>query len=257
VTSDGFVQNEGDVQVSPGGPYLISYRAIIPARGSVTNLTVPVCPSSSHIAFGSIRMEPVFMVLGQSAATAAVLAQDAGMALQDLPYERLRARLLDDRQVLDLPADVLQKRLITGGSLPGLVVDDTRAVLEGVWTHSNSIAKFVGADYLHDGNSEKAGKSARWNLTAPSAGLFEVRMSYSAADNRATNVLVVVDSGSTRIERTVNQRVTPAVDGLFEPIGRFQLAAGDHVELIVDAVNTNGHVIVDAAQLISVTGTAE
>ncbi|MGV2334056.1 MAG UNVERIFIED_CONTAM: FAD-dependent oxidoreductase [Planctomycetaceae bacterium] len=74
ITADGHVQNEGDVQASPGGAYLISWRSLIPRRGEVTNLTVPVCLSSSHIAYGSIRMEPVFMVLGQSAATAAVLA---------------------------------------------------------------------------------------------------------------------------------------------------------------------------------------
>ena len=74
ITADGFVQNEGDVQVSPGGAYLISSRSLIPARGQVSNLSVPVCLSSSHIAYGSIRMEPVFMILGQSTATAAVQA---------------------------------------------------------------------------------------------------------------------------------------------------------------------------------------
>jgi hypothetical protein len=82
ITDEGFVQNEGDVQVSPGGAYLISYKSIVPARGQVTNLGVPVCLSSSHIAYGSIRMEPVFMILGQSSATAAVLAIRSNTALQ-------------------------------------------------------------------------------------------------------------------------------------------------------------------------------
>lgn len=101
VTPEGFVQNEGDVQVSPGGPYKISYRAIVPKRAECTNLLVPVCLSSSHMAYGSIRMEPVFLVLGQSAGTAAAIAIDEKQAIQDVNYSRLRARLLQDRQVLE------------------------------------------------------------------------------------------------------------------------------------------------------------
>ena len=100
VTPDGFVQNEGDIGVSTKGPYEIAYGSLIPKRGQADNLLVPVCVSSSHIAFGSIRMEPVFMILGESAATAAVLAMDAGVAVQDVPYAKLRALLLQDGQVL-------------------------------------------------------------------------------------------------------------------------------------------------------------
>jgi len=102
VTPDGAVQNEGDIGVSTNGPYSIAYGALVPRRGQAGNLIVPVCVSSSHIAFGSIRMEPVFMVLGQSAATAAALAIDGGVALQDVPYARLRDRLTKDGQVLEL-----------------------------------------------------------------------------------------------------------------------------------------------------------
>ncbi len=77
ITPEGFVQNEGDIGVSTNGPYQIAYGSMVPKRGQADNLLVPVCVSSSHIAFGSIRMEPVFMILGQSAATAAALAIDA------------------------------------------------------------------------------------------------------------------------------------------------------------------------------------
>ena len=98
---DGHVQNEGDVQVAPMSPYPISYRAIVPAAGQCENLLVPVCLSASHIAYGSIRMEPVFMLLGQSAATAAALALDAKVPMQNVDYPTLRARLLSDRQILD------------------------------------------------------------------------------------------------------------------------------------------------------------
>jgi hypothetical protein len=100
ITPEGGVQNEGDIGVTLKEPYDIAYGSLIPKRGQADNLLVPVCVSSSHIAFGSIRMEPVFMILGQSAATAAALAIDDGVAVQDVPYAKLRARLLSDGQVL-------------------------------------------------------------------------------------------------------------------------------------------------------------
>ena len=97
---DGAVRNEGNVEVGVE-PYPIAYRALVPKRGECANLLVPVAVSSSHIAFGSIRMEPVFMLLGQAAATAAALAIDGGVAVQDVPYDPLRRRLLADGQVLE------------------------------------------------------------------------------------------------------------------------------------------------------------
>ncbi len=100
ITPEGYVQNEGDIGVGLEDPYEIAYGALVPKKGQCDNLLVPVCVSSSHIAFGSIRMEPVFMILGQSAATAAALAMDAGLAVQDVPYPTLRERLLKDGQVL-------------------------------------------------------------------------------------------------------------------------------------------------------------
>ena len=106
ITPEGFVQNEGDIGVSTQGPYQISYGALVPGTGQCDNLLVPVCVSSSHIAFGSIRMEPVFMILGQSAATAASIAIDASLRVQDVPYDRLRAQLEQDRQVLENPRQV-------------------------------------------------------------------------------------------------------------------------------------------------------
>jgi hypothetical protein len=102
VDSSGSVRNEGDIQINPGGPYPIDYGAIIPRRSECENLLVPVCLSTSHIAYGSIRMEPVFMILGQSAATAASLAIDDGCAVQDVDYGKLRKRLLADKQILEL-----------------------------------------------------------------------------------------------------------------------------------------------------------
>jgi len=98
----GMVRNEGDIQRTlDGKPYGISYRSIVPKKAECTNLLVPWSLSSTHIAFGSIRMEPVFMALGQSAGTAAVMAIDAKIAVQDVPYAALKTRLLADGQILD------------------------------------------------------------------------------------------------------------------------------------------------------------
>lgn len=93
-------ENEGDVQVPPMKPYPISYRALIPKANECENLFVPVCLSASHIAYGSIRMEPVFMIMGQSAATAACIAIDDKVPVQKVDYKKLRERLLGDKQVL-------------------------------------------------------------------------------------------------------------------------------------------------------------
>lgn len=102
---DGRVYNEGDVQVFGFPPYRISYGAILPKKENCTNLAVTYCLSATHIAFGSIRMEPVFMILSQSAATAIALAMEGGdKPLQEVPYRELEQALLDAGQVLqDLP----------------------------------------------------------------------------------------------------------------------------------------------------------
>lgn len=106
VDANGHARNEGDIQVSPKRAYEIDYDSIVPPKNSVKNLLVPVCLSSSHISYGSIRMEPVFMILGQSAATAAVHSLKENVSVQDVSYEKLKAKLLEDGQVLELAAPV-------------------------------------------------------------------------------------------------------------------------------------------------------
>ena len=100
IVQGGVVRNEGDVQVKVS-PYGISYRSLVPKQSQCENLFVPVCLAASHIAYGSIRMEPVFMILGQSSATAAALAIDGKLPVQKIPYEQLKARLLTDGQILE------------------------------------------------------------------------------------------------------------------------------------------------------------
>ena len=126
VGADGCVRNEGDVEhwTLPDGrrirPYAIGYGALVPKRGECANLLVPVCVSASHMAFGSIRMEPVFFALGQVAGTAAAQAIAAGCAVQDVDYAALRARLLADGQVVDPPPDPAKAKpcRIEGPSAP-------------------------------------------------------------------------------------------------------------------------------------------
>lgn len=103
VDVNGFVQNEGNVEARGYPPYPVSYRSIIPGRGECSNLLVPVCLSASHIAFGSLRMEPVFMILGQSAALAAVNAIDNNVDIQDVKYPELLKALLENKQIITLP----------------------------------------------------------------------------------------------------------------------------------------------------------
>ncbi|MGQ9621056.1 MAG: FAD-dependent oxidoreductase [Bacteroidales bacterium] len=101
VTPEGFVQNEGDIGVKVPQPYKLALGSILPKKEECSNLLVPVCVSSSHIAFGSIRMEPVFMILGQSAATLAVLAIENKKTIYDIPYEVLKERLVKDGQIIE------------------------------------------------------------------------------------------------------------------------------------------------------------
>ena len=101
ITPEGYAQNEGDIAVPTKGPYEIAYGSLIPKPGQADNLFAPLCVSSSHIAFGSIRMEPVFMILGQSAATAACLAIDDNVPAQKVNYTTLRDRLVKDGQILE------------------------------------------------------------------------------------------------------------------------------------------------------------
>ena len=102
IDKDGLLRNEGTIHL-PTTPYEISYYSLVPKRNECTNLLVPVCLSASHVAYSSIRMEPNYMVLGQSAATAAAMAIEEGCDIQDVNYENLRERLLKDGQILSNP----------------------------------------------------------------------------------------------------------------------------------------------------------
>ena len=101
INSRGHVSNEGNVEAHVKSPYPISYRSVVPKKEECSNLLIPVCLSASHIAFGSIRMEPVFMVLGQSASIIACMAIDQEKSVQEIEYDGLRSRLTKLGQVIE------------------------------------------------------------------------------------------------------------------------------------------------------------
>lgn len=252
VTPEGTVQDEGDVQVSPGGPYVVSYRSIIPKKSECENLTVPVCVSSSHIAFGSIRMEPVFMILGQSAATAAVFSIDDGIALQDLPYEKLRKKLLEDGLVLDLPADAKPRELISAATMEGIVVDDNDADYEGAWNVSTSAPRFIESGYRHDAHTELGNddsKTATFSPELPESGKYEVRISYPANSNRASNTPVTIQHAEGSKSLTVNQKSNEGDKNGFVSLGTFLFNAGEG-SVMVSNKGTDGYVVIDAVQFL-------
>lgn len=247
VDAHGHVRNEGDVQVRVP-PYGISYRALLPQRGQCTNLLVPVCVSASHIAYGSIRMEPVFMVLGQSAAVAAALALERDIDVQAVAYAELRPRLLACGQVLEHRAAPVAG--IAVSSLAGHVVDDAAAQLQGHWSASAALRPFVGTGYVHDGNADKGKLRARFVVELPGGGDYRVQVAYTAAANRASNVPVLVHAaaGSDRVE--IDQRKPAPIDGLWLELGIYRFAADGRAVVEISNDGTDGHVVVDAVRLL-------
>jgi FAD dependent oxidoreductase/NPCBM-associated, NEW3 domain of alpha-galactosidase len=212
VVVDGRVRNEGDVQVPTPAPFSIAYRSIVPRAGECANLLVPVCLSASHIAYGSIRMEPVFMVLAQAAATAASLAIDAGVAVQEVGYAALRRQLLRDRAVLEWPPPPPGLTVSAPELRPGepatvtvtLVNDDVEAYerVELALTTPDgwsAVLASPAADRIEPGDSAEA----TWRVVAPAqaepaaAGELRARARYmvagSAVELEAVEPVYVVE----------------------------------------------------------------
>ncbi len=247
---DGTVINEGDFQVRVQ-PYAIAYRSLLPKAWQCENLLVPVCVSASHVAYGTIRMEPVYMILGQACGVAASIALETKSTVANVPVSRLQTRLKEQGAVLSpeglggLPA----ARRLDPSSLQGIVVDDADAKLEGDWRHSTSIGPFVGNGYLHDGNTSKGQSRIRFTPRLPKAGRYEVRLFSTANPNRATNTPVHIHNAETDATILVNQRTPTLRDGAL-PIGVFRFEAGDAGWVEIRNDDTDGHVIADAVQFL-------
>jgi len=256
IVKNDHVENEGDVEVGCRGPYPVAYRSIVPKAAQCENLFVPVCLSASHIAYGSIRMEPVFMILGQSSAAAAAIAIDDNVPVQQMSYEKLKSKLVALNQIISneafrsLPAPVAARRL-DPAKLRGIVVDDTQAKITGDWIESRSGSPYVGNGYIHDGNEDKGKKSVRFTPKLPATGRYEVRLIYAGLDNRASNAPVVVHSADGEKTVTVNQKKRLSND---EPLllGVFRFDAGTTGWVEIRNAGTNGYVIADAVQFVPV-----
>lgn len=254
IVRNGKVENEGDVQVGGFPPYPIAYRAIVPKRTQCSNLLVPVCLSASHIAYGSIRMEPVFMVLGHAAATAAGLAIDANCPVQDIPVAKLQEKLLNQKQILAwdpaLNPGPKPPPFISPSTLPGITLDDTASIHAGYWPSSaNPEARLVGDGYIHDGNFEKGTQTLTFTPDIPAPGEYDLYLIAPTHPNRATNIPATVQVNGKTIHRAkLNQR-DPATKGR-QPIGRLTLPAGKSTTIIISNDQTDGYVVVDGLQLL-------
>ena len=244
----GYARNEGDIQISPGGPYPIDLGAILPKAQECTNLLVPVCVSTSHIAYGSVRMEPVFMILGQSAATTAVFAIRDSIAVQDVDYTMLSKKLVEDGQILEMPYNGLTQ--INPDTLPGIVQLHTDAEVTGSWKTSHAIPRMVGRNYLHDSPDDQVFSEIQYKITLPAPGNYEVRMSYTAHANRATNVPVTIVHKTGKQLLHINQQQVPEIDHLFTSLGHY--AFDTEAQIIISNDNADGYVTANAVQIIPV-----
>ena len=253
IVRDGHVENEGDVQISVK-PYPISYRSIVPKEAECENLFVPVCLSATHVAYGSIRMEPVFMIMGQSSATAACMAIDANIPVQKVAYTQLREQLLKDGQVLEWkPGPSAQG----GGNpdalppkLPGIVLDDSEAKREGEWSEGgNRGSQHIGAGYIHDGNLEKGKLSLTWSVRIPEDGTYDVILHFPPNSNRATNVPVAINISDRKLA-TAPPKVNEREKSGCASLGKFTLRRGDDVTVRLSNKDTDGYVVADGVQLL-------
>ena len=266
------VLNEGTIFPvrMPGRPhgyaYHVPYRAITPASTECSNLLVPVALSATHVAYSSIRVEPTWMAIGQSAGIAAALSAKEGVTVQALDYGRLRARLLAQNQALDLPAlpplpakaaDTGKGTGITLASLPGLILDEAQAELSGDWEHSTNFKPHVGSGYVHDGKRSDGKSKATFRFKVPADGEYELRMAYSAHETRTTRLPLKLEGGGAEHRFTVDQTQPLSAGEAFRPLRQFTLRQGIEYVLTVSNDDTVGFVILDAFQLLPVAAAAK
>jgi hypothetical protein len=248
IVQNGVVRNEGDVEVGVAGPYPVSYRSLVPKATEADNLVVPVCLSATHIAYGSIRMEPVFMILGQSAATAASLAIDAGQTVQNVSYAQLKARLLADGEILEWTGPARHEPT-PPPKLDGLVLDDAESVKTGEWTPGTvNGTQRVGEGYIHDNNESKGQLSLRWTPEILEAGPYEIILHFPPNPNRATNVPVTINIAGDTKTILVNERDHSARQSL----GTFTLPLGCNTTVTLSNTGTDGYVVADGIQFLKV-----
>jgi hypothetical protein len=237
---NGMVKNEGNVEEGGFGPYPISYRAIIPKESEVGNLLVPVCLSASHIAYGSIRMEPVFMVLGQSAAVAAAKAIDNKQTVQKVDVSQVQAQL--------------KRNPLEDGSEPEILVDNsdaTKIEKKGAWTvHKHG---GYGPDYFLADSTSSSPKSIRYKPEISKKGTYELYTYYPKLKNAAAVTVVNVHDG-TSIKKVfikdAEVKVVGQTSGEWVSLGTYALNPGKKVYVEITAKGSEGAVVADAVLFV-------
>lgn len=237
---NGMVKNEGNVEEGGFGPYPISYRAIVPKETEVSNLLVPVCLSASHIAYGSIRMEPVFMVLGQSSAMAAVQAIDQKLSVQQVDVAQVQA--------------LLKTNPLADGSSPEILVDNSdvlKVEKNGDWT----IHKYggYGPDYFIADTVSQYPKSIRYKPEVSKKGKYELYIYYPKLKNAAQLTLVHVYDGSRIKEVLIKDaevKVVGQTSGEWIGLGTYSLDVGRKAYVEILAKGSDGAVVADALLLV-------
>ena len=240
VVVNGTVRNEGDVQVGGFPPYPISYRAITPQRQEVTNLLVPVALSATHIAFGSIRMEPVFMVLGQAAAVAASMAIDGGVPVQRVNVRQLQHELRDNP--------------LADGSIPEVLVDNAQEEqvrVTGSWTTVTTIPGRFGPSVL---KSERKRGSVRFTAPIAAPGRYQAYLYWPRDEGLASNVPVEIRDAAGPHALTIDMRTptSTAQGGIAQwtLLGEYHFEPGKAAWLEVRADGADGVVLADAVVFV-------
>lgn len=239
IVVNGMVKNEGDVQLRDGvNPYPIAYRSITPKSNQCGNLLVPVCLSASHMAYGSIRMEPVFMVLGQSAAVAAGMAINQKSSVQQVNIKQLQAELKNNP--------------LADGSTPEILVDNddaTGVIKNGDWKQINNGG--YGPSYLV--NTQSASAWVQFIPAIHNAGKYRVYVYFPKLQNASTITNVELFNGIKRINTIINTKdmmVTGQTSGEWLWIGDSSFAPGKEASVKISNVRANGAVVADAVLFV-------
>lgn len=235
IVVNGMVKNEGDVQKKVAGPFPISYRSIVPKANECKNLAVPICVSASHIAFGSIRMEPVFMVLGQSAAVAASMAIDQGISLQQLDVKSLQQKLVSDP-------------LLDGTNYDILIDNDdpSRVKAVGNWTLR---AGGYGVNRLGITASPDSKDYVRYEADPTANGTYEAWIYFSTLSALADQISAVVTVGDKKKDvliETAKVKQLGLPSGEWVSLGKYKVAKGQKATVDIYGKGASKIVVADA-----------
>ncbi|MBO5275681.1 MAG: FAD-dependent oxidoreductase [Alistipes sp.] len=240
IMKDGkaMVKNEGNVEISGGLPYDVSYRCLTPKREECDNLLVPVCLSASHIAYGSIRMEPVFMLLGQSAAKAACLAIDGGVKVQEVDVKEIQRMYVEDPLLDGTPADI--------------IVDDASLDAPAAWTRIE-MNNGYGRSYLVL-NPTSQEQTLRYPFEVKSDGKYEIYTYFIRRGESSKKTELVVSDGNTQKGVVLNAdeiQVLGQTSGEWVSLGEYDLQSGKsgYVEFTNKGTVT-GQICADAVLLV-------